>query len=213
MRRKEGEERVGLERRRPGLLVSSGDKHEPQRNLPGRGIVQRFWVLGSGRALCQKTDILRVAKSQDTQGHIARALWVQAQQDRKPSESGLDGPRPLCLTFSLLSTASTKPPGSPATRVPTPPGSTHFHSDHRMSEHFNSVAQEATLGVGGVPAFSEVCRSTEGVCGWRQHLLSSRGNLFTLTLALHIHTPSRGGKHYHGDGPVTCPSMPPQARQ
>lgn len=86
LKRKEREKKVGLgERRRKGLLVSPGDKFRPHRDrtLPGREIAQRFWVLGSGRALCHNTTYLRVATSQDTQGHITRAFWVQTQQDRR----------------------------------------------------------------------------------------------------------------------------------
>lgn len=135
---KEGERRKGGVRgeKGQGLLVSSGDEFRTRRdrNLLGRGISQKFWVLGSGRALCHCTAFLRVARPQNIQGHIIRALWVQVQQEGGPgvragwpkaSVPHLQAPRHLLYKV---------------TRVPTPPSSPHFLSHGRISEHSGSVA-------------------------------------------------------------------------
>lgn len=119
LKRKVREERWVRGEKRQGLLVSSGDKFRTQRdrNLLGKGISQKFWVLGSGRALCHCTAILRVARPQNIQGHIIRALWVQTQQEGGPG---------VRAAWPKASVPNLQAPWHllyKVTRVPTPPGS------------------------------------------------------------------------------------------
>lgn len=132
---KEGEGRKGAVRgeKGQGLLVSSGDEFRTQRDrsLLGRG---KFWVLGSGRALYHCTVFLRAARAQNIQGHIIRALWVQAQQEGGP------GVRAGWPKASMANIQTPQHLLYKVTRVPTPPGSSHFHSHEGRQSISGSVA-------------------------------------------------------------------------
>lgn len=135
---KEGEGRKGAVRgeKGQGLLVSSGDGFRTQRDrsLLGRGISRKFWVLGSGRALYHGTVFLRAARAQNIQGHIIRALWVQAQQEGGP------GVRAGWPKASMANIQTPQHLLYKVTRVPTPPSSSHFHSHEGHQSISGSVA-------------------------------------------------------------------------